>query len=80
MGNYAPRGMAVIALRGNLHRRNRTRLIDPLPFSMPRKFRRWNFQGIEGLIPFLNHYEIRRTDDDSASSTARKGQQHIVMI
>ena len=32
------------------------------------------------LIPFLNHYEIRRTDDDSARSTARKGQRHIVMI
>ncbi len=27
------------------------------------------------LIPFLNHYEIRRTDDDSARSTARKGQR-----
>ena len=27
------------------------------------------------VVPFLNHYEIRRTDDDSASSTARKGQQ-----
>ncbi len=32
------------------------------------------------VIPFLNHYEIRRTDDDSARSTARKGQRHIVMI
>ncbi len=36
--------------------------------------------GRPPLIPFLNHYEIRRTDDDSADSTARKVQQHIVMI